>query len=249
MAYGIETQNASGFSVIDGTLPQLRRVMSGSATVSSYSNMVSQGGSRQQIITVPYNYRGDDIFVFVKPTTESGTKSVGVWKYKDNQLWKLWFWSDNFPTNESIQYAVFIDSSSVATNTGYGLNVYNASGDIGFSSNRVNLRAQQASMGMLSRSSSIGPLTHSSLTGVYALYTGTNFVERYFDGPDDFDPTTDSMGEEGYTINWYHSEIEWNYTSKQVKMSAPSYYSTGTVYVGPTKGGASTRTLITGTMV
>lgn len=249
MAYGIETQNASGFTLIDGTLPQLKRVASGTATVSSYYNMVSQGGSRQQIISINTAYNNKDIFVFIKPTTESGTKNCGVWKYKDNNQWKLWFWATSFPTNETISYAVFIGNSSDATNTGYGLNVYNSSGDIGFSSNRVNIRAQQASMGLLSRSTDIGPLTHSSLSGVYALYTGTNFVERYFNGPDDFDPNTDSMQEEGYTINWYHSTIEWNYSSKQIKMFAPSYYSTGTVFVGPTKGGSSTRTLVTGTMV
>jgi|TARA_R110000823_G_C15887881_1_gene495744 hypothetical protein len=246
MAYGLTSENASGFSVIDGTLPQLLRVASGTATVSSYYNMVSQGGSRQQIISIDTAYNNNDIFVFIKPTTESGTKSCGVWKYKDSNQWKIWFWSSLFPTTETIEYAVFISNSSTAANTGFGLNVYNPSGDVGFSSNRVNLRANQASMGVLGRTNSIGPLTHTSMTGMYALYTGTNFVERYFDGPYPFEG---NMGEEGYTINWYHSENLFNYTSKTITMRAQSYYSTGSVYVGPTKGGSSTRTLVTGTLV
>lgn len=249
MAYGLTSENESGFHVIDGTLPQLKRVAAGTATVSSYYNMVSQGGSRQQIISINTAYNNKDIFVFIKPTTESSAKNVGVWKYKVNNQWRLWFWSNSFPTNETVKYAVFIGNSSDAANTGFGLNVYNPSGDVGFSSNRINIRAQQASMGVLNRNTAIGSLYHSSLSGVYALYTGTNFVERYFNGPASFNPSQDSMAEEGYSIKWYHSHISFNYSTKTIAMNASEYYSTGSVYVGPTKGGSSTRTLITGTMI
>ena len=249
MAYGFRSWNSSGYVQIDGTLPQLMRVASGTATVTNYSNMVYGSASNQQIISIPTTYNNEDIFVSVKPSTESGTKGVGVWKYKDNGQWKIWFWSNTNWGSQTVKYAVFIGGSTVATNTGYGMNIYNASGDIGFSTERINMRATQASMGLLSRTNSIGPLNFSSMSGVYALYTGTNFVERDFTGPASFDPAQDSMQEEGYSIHWYHSQIDFNYTSKTISMSAPQYYSTSSVYVGPDKGGSSTRTLVTGTLV
>jgi len=249
MAFGLTTKNDSNFDVIDGSLPQLELVASGTATVSSYYNMVSQGGSRQQIIYISTAYNNKDIFVFVKPTTESGAKSVGVWKYKVNNQWRLWFWSNNYSSSQTVKYAVFIGNSTAASDVGYGLNVYNSNGEVGFSSDRVNIRAKQAAMGLLSRSTSVGPLYFSSIAGQYALYTGTNFVERYFDGPASFNPSQDSMGEEGLTIKWYHSQIYFNYTSNYIRMDASEYYSTGSVYVGPTKGGSSTRTLVAGKLV
>ena len=248
MAYGFTCINESGFYQIDGTLPQLMEVANGSATVSSYSDMVSGGGSRQQIISLSSVFGNRDIFIFIKPNTESGVKSCGVWKYKVGSQWRFWFWSNNFPANETIKYAIFVSGSTVAANTGYGLNVFTASGDVGYSSERINIRATQAAMGVMSKSTSVGPLHQSSMAGVFGLYTGTNFVERFFNGPSSFNPNTDSMGEEGYEINWYHSHLTFNYYAKTITMSAGSYYSGQTNYFVD-KGGSSTRTLITGTRI
>ena len=65
MAYGFTCINESGFYQIDGTLPQLMEVANGSATVSSYSDMVSGGGSRQQIISLSSVFGNRDIFIFI----------------------------------------------------------------------------------------------------------------------------------------------------------------------------------------
>ena len=120
------------------------------------------------------------------------------------------------------------------------------SGDVGYSSERVNFRATQATMGVMSKNTSVGPLTQSNMAGVYGLYTGTNFVERFFNGPSSFNPNTDSMAEEGYQINWYHSHLTFNYSAKTITMSAGAYYADQTNFFVD-KGGSSTRTLITGT--
>jgi hypothetical protein len=221
-------------------------VASGTATVSSYSDMVSGNASRQQIITLSSVFGNRDIFIFIKPTTESGVKNCGVWKYKVGTQWRFWFWSNNFPTNETIKYAIFVSGSTSAANTGYGLTVMTPSGDVGYSSERVNFRATQATMGVMSKNTSVGPLTQSNMAGVYGLYTGTNFVERFFNGPSSFNPNTDSMAEEGYQINWYHSHLTFNYSAKTITMSAGAYYADQTNFFVD-KGGSSTRTLITGT--
>lgn len=249
MTYGFQALNQSGYAQIDGSLPQLMQVASGTATVANYSNLVYGNGSLKQVISIPTAYNNEDLFVFIKPNTTSSTWAVGVWKYKDGGQWKIWFWSSQNWGTQTVKYAVFIGQSTVATNTDYGMNVYNANGKVGFSTNRVNFRGLQASMGVLSQNNSIGPLTHGSINNVYALYTGTNFVERDFTGPASFNPNQDSMGEEGYSIHWYHSEIVFSYGSKTITMSANEYYNTNSVFVGYDYGGSSTRTLVTGMIV
>lgn len=245
--YGFETYNDAGDLQIDGLLPQLELVLTGTATVSSYSNMVFGSASRQQIVSIATAYNDKDIFVYIKPSTESGTKKCGVWKYKDASQWKLWFWSTDEWTSENIAYAVFIDGSADFVDTEYGLTVFNAAGDVSFSSERTNFRGFNAGLGVLTRTTDIGPLSHSSLTGVYALYTGTNFVERWFDGPPTFDPDTDDPAEEGLATHWYHSQIIFNYSTSEITMEAAEYYSAQVYYTD--KGGGSTRTLVTGTVV
>jgi hypothetical protein len=249
MSYGFQAWNSSGFAQIDGSLPQMMQVASGTATVANYSNLVYGNGSLKQVISIPTAYNNEDIFVFIKPNTTSGTWAVGVWKYKDGGQWKIWFWSSQNWGTQTVKYAVFIGQSTVATNTGYGMNIFNANGKVGFSTNRVNVRGLQASMGVLNQNSSIGPLTHGSINNVYALYTGTNFVERDFTGDTSYDPNQGSMQEEGLSIHWYHSEIVFNYGGKTITMRAQEYYNTYFVFVGYDKGGSSTRTLVTGMVV
>lgn len=247
MTYGFQTFTDAGDIQVDGILPQLELILTGTASVSSYSNMVYGGGSRRQVISIPIAYNDKDIFVMIKPSIESGTKKCGVWKYKEGGQWKLWFWSSDQWTAENIAYTVWIHGSNNWVDSEYGLTVFNPDGDVSFSSERVNFRGLNAGLGVLSRSTGIGPLSHANLTGVYALYTGTNFVERDFDGPPTFDPNIDDPGEEGYATWWYHSQIVFNYSTSQISMEAASYYSKALYFTD--KGGSSTRTLVTGKIV
>lgn len=139
MAYGIEILNDSGFVQVGEDFPNLMVVASGTTT---------NGG----IVNFPTGLSGSSIFVFAKPTDQTTTNGDGqtVVGHIDRvngkfRLWRTGYvqnaspWYDNFvsctpdETVGGIDYVVCTEPSLVADPTEpYGLEVYNAAGDITF---------------------------------------------------------------------------------------------------------------------
>lgn len=144
MAYGLEVLNDSGFTQIGDSLSNLLVVASGTTT---------NGG----IVNFPTGVTGSSVFVFAKPADTGTYQQMVGFVDRINNRFRLWRtnytqysnpWTDPFqsaaaaPTGTitgtpatagDIDYVVCVEPKDVADpNDPYGLEVYNASGDIIF---------------------------------------------------------------------------------------------------------------------
>jgi hypothetical protein len=174
MSYGILVNNASGFTQIDGTYDNISSFSSGTVA-RSYTT--SSGSQVLNKVTFPSN-TPTDYLIFAKPSAQTNLRQITLAVYSDGfAFFAPWQASDNF----NIDYFIGVRSRDMPTNTSpdHGLNVYKANGEQAYSSNNSNLRVSAVSFDDLSSTSTTpASFTVGSMSGIYTLMSGKNYVGR-----------------------------------------------------------------------
>ena len=174
MSYGILVNNASGFTQIDGTYDNISSFSSGTVA-RSYTT--SSGSQVLNKVTFPSN-TPTDYLIFAKPSAQTNLRQITLAVYSDGfAFFAPWQASDNF----NVDYFIGVRSRDMPTNTSpdHGLNVYKANGEQAYSSNNSNLRVSAVSFDDLSSTSTTpASFTVGSMSGIYTLMSGKNYVGR-----------------------------------------------------------------------
>lgn len=174
MSYGILVNNASGFTQIDGTYDNISSFSSGTV---ARSYVTSSGSQVLNKVTFPSN-TPTDYLLFAKPSAQTTLRQITVAVYSDGfAFFTPWQASDNF----NIDYFIGVRSKDMPANNSpdHGLEVYKDNGDQAYSSNNPNFRVSAVSFDDLN-STSFTPsaFTVSSMSGIYTLMSGKNYVGR-----------------------------------------------------------------------
>ena len=174
MSYGIEVTNASGFTQIDGTYDNISSFASGSVT-RSYVN--ASGSQILNKVSFPTN-TPTDYLIFAKPTAQTTTRQITLAVYSDGfAFFAPWQASSSF----ALDYFIGVRSRDMPINTSpdYGLEVYKSNGEQAYSSNNANFRVSAVSFDDLT-STAYSPtsFTVGSMSGIYTLMSGKNYVGR-----------------------------------------------------------------------
>lgn len=175
MSYGIFVSNQSGFTQIDGNYDNISAYATGTVNRSYIGSSPSQNQINK--VYFPAN-TPSDYLVFAKPSAQTTTRQIALEVYSDGfAFFAPWQASSNF----SIDYFIGVRSRDMpsASSSGYGLEVFKTNGEQAFSSNNKNFRVSNVSFDNLSSTAySPNSFTVSSMSGVYTLMSGKNWVGR-----------------------------------------------------------------------
>jgi len=192
MAYGFKTFTENGYAQIDGENLQLKVVASGSVVPANESSLysgkndpggryASWDGPVAANIALPSGVLPIDVFLFGKPSNDNqnikmfaceiftyNTYVGGAWV--PNHAFRIfapeWVdWGSN-----TIDYKVCVVNNDLDETQTQGLEVFNSSGDLGFSSRRVNFKGEQFATGTPDRNMSSTGSTDAGSTVIGPLY-------------------------------------------------------------------------------
>lgn len=199
MSYGILVNNASGFTQIDGTYDNISSVSSGTIA-RSYAT--TSGSQILNKVTFPSGTPADYL-IFAKPSAQTTLRQITLAVYSDGfAFFAPWQASGNF----NIDYFIGVRSEDMPANNSpdHGLEVYKANGDQAYSSNNPNFKVSAVSFDSLGAfSDTPASFSVSSMTGVYTLMSGKNFVGR------------SGQGYPNYSIVYCFFQ-EFDYTAKTI---------------------------------
>ncbi len=229
MAYGISVKNSSGYTQIDSTYGNLQVIASG--TTANF-------GSGTTLSTSLPSGVGNDIAVFVKPTTTSGVgqnKTVTFWGYINysantfviGRILTFSFYQGTF------DYVICVDGQTAPT-SGYGFNTFTSGGALGFSSTYNDMECVEAHTYTLSypptpslqfNESSAGWESGTDVHEYYSLLNAMGKVAR-----------TSSGGSTYYRASFAHYQYEGGISGN------PQYISIGANwgFTAPTVSGTTT---------
>ncbi len=194
MGYGFLSNTDNGYAQIDGENLQLKVLASGSVVPGvigiSSSDKDGVGNSlypnsgrisnwhpskAATSISIPTGYSSSDVFLFARPSSSTqSTKMIGcIFSSSTFRItcpeWVNW-------GSNTVDYKLCVINNDEDENTNYGLRVFNAAGDLGFSSNRTNFKGEQFAYGTPSRN-----MTTTSSSD----YGSTVIGPMYFDKPNE----------------------------------------------------------------
>lgn len=128
MSYGMTVSNASGFVQIAEPFDNVSVFASGTATTQPPTTGLTW-------TNLPSN-TPDDIIVFAKPASTSGTYKFAMQLDRTGgSTPRLYFYDSVSSTGQSINYVLLTKTQSLTVPTsGYALNIYNSAGNLAFTS-------------------------------------------------------------------------------------------------------------------
>jgi hypothetical protein len=178
MAYGLSVTNSSGHTQIDQSFVNYSLKTSGSFSVSSLTNQGADVYSRS--ITISASVHGaTDPLVFIRPSTlpavGADSKHIAGWVNANSDI------RVQVDTVGTYQWQVYEKSTLTSTstaNSGYGLNVYTAGGDLAFSSNYPNPAIFAITQGFITPTSyHTASFTHGYSTIPYGFLNSCYFCQ------------------------------------------------------------------------
>ena len=137
MSYGMTVSNASGFVQIAEPFDNVSVFLSGTATTQ-------QPGAGPNSITLPPN-TPEDIIVFAKPSIPTGVYKFAMSLIRFTEDYTLYFYDSYTNTGQSIDYILLTKTQALTVpSSGYGVNIYNSSGNLAFTSEYGTSRVYQS---------------------------------------------------------------------------------------------------------
>jgi len=138
MSYGMTVSNASGFVQVAEPFDNVSVFGSGTVTTQS-------PGAGATPTNLPSG-TPDDIIIFAKPSTPSGVYKFSMLLDRIGGATPRFYFYDSFSsTGQSIDYIILTKSQTLTVpSSGYGLNVYNSSGNLAFTSEYGTSRVYQS---------------------------------------------------------------------------------------------------------
>tara|TARA_R110001606_G_scaffold74779_1_gene173415 strand:- start:9519 stop:10277 length:759 start_codon:yes stop_codon:yes gene_type:complete len=177
MSYGFLAKNDSNFIQIDDNFPGYAVWLSGTVTVSSTnwypgSTLPSSSdvGQPWTIVNLPDGIDPGTLILAVKPNSQSGTTYIrGVMQhYLDGSTKKSAVAIAASP-GATIKYRVLRKTQDLTAGTGYGLNIFNASSGLVFSSDSGQYRVRSFHTGNINTRSASYTISLSDLSGIYVV--------------------------------------------------------------------------------
>lgn len=204
MSYGMTATNLSGFVQVAEPFDNVSVYATGTTSTVNYFAFGWPG------IYLPSN-APDDLLVFARPSLQSGSYKFSLAINRNIVIFGgftgkgIFFYDTDTNTGQSIDYIILTKSQAMPEPTsGYGLNVYNSSGNLAFTSEYGTSRVYS------SRTNSITSITFSSvypnvggelLDNTWVLMNPFSFFAQQ---------------QVGSKVNLYSYKVKFDYTNNQL---------------------------------